>query len=78
MGLKVRECIYKKNVRLMHEFQVSHRNAVQTALSSTQTPSIVLPKTIVPGSVHFKQTTKLGFMNLPPGSTVGMSLSQRL
>ena len=55
--------------------QASHRNAVQTALSSTQTLSIVLPKLRVPGSVHYKQTTKLDFMNLRPGSTVGMLLS---
>ena len=62
---------YQTDARVL--WQVSPRNAVQTALSSTQTLLIVLLKTTVPGRVHFKQTTKLDFMNLRPGSTVGMT-----
>ena len=55
----------------MSLLQASCRNAVQMVLSSTQTLSNVLPKTMVSGRVHLKQTA--GFMNLHPGSTVGMS-----
>ena len=58
----------------MISIQASHRNAFQTALSSTQIPLIVLPKTTLTGSVHFKETTQLGFMNLHPGNTVGTCL----